>query len=139
MKRWPGMSAKRLNRFGDYVRATANQLGLRDWTFRISHTPLLYENPRGAEIECMYGKREAIVRLRSDFQNHSKDQQRQTLVHELVHCHFAASRRVTRQGGALWLLIGDSVGDMLRCQLNDAEEDAVDALACAIAEFLPLP
>lgn len=136
---WPGMSRKRFKKLGRWTRATADRLGLRDWMIVMEHVPLPVGEAHGAECFCRPGQKHATIKLRWDFPNWSPAEQRQTLIHELLHIHLYPVQHAVTQGSAAWRLLGDSAGDMLNNQIHWEVEHIVDRLACEIAPHYPLP
>lgn len=111
-----------------YLREIADLLWLRDWTIEIES-----DEPESSEaiaaIRPIWGRRRALIRFRDDFWNMDSEDQRQTIVHELIHCHFAESLHWARE--------------VMKARPHGAyllmHETSVDALADAIASLLPLP
>ncbi len=72
----------------DYVRSCADALGLRDWLIVVDRTPC--DDGSNAQSYLVYGRKLARLSFCRDFRDHKPEHQRQTVVHELIHCHFAA-------------------------------------------------
>lgn len=116
----------RRQRWLPYVRRIADMIAMRDWTVAISE-----EAPSGddsiASVNCCDGRKVATLRFSNGFFFDTRAEQRQTVLHELIHCHFApfyeTAKRKTR---------GDATIHMLM-------EYAVDGLADGFAPLLPLP
>ena len=128
------MTHRQRRSLAKYVSVTAAALGLRDWTLDFPDE----EPDEGhalASVECVYGRRLAIVRFRKDFPHTACDEQRQVVLHELIHVHFGHRRQSTAD--AL-----EGLGREGRQQALDAitlgDEYGTDALAEAIAGFFPL-
>ena len=109
-----------------YVRRLADILALKDWRIDV-----LDELPSGdgafASIYPIVGRKWANLRMSEEFLVAPKLDQRQTIAHELVHCHFAPLLRL--------LEARDQYDDAMRHAL----EYGVDGLADGIAPLLPLP
>ena len=128
------MTHRQRRSLAKYVSSLAVTLALRDWTLEFPD-----EEPDSgnaiASVECVYGRRLAIVRFRSDFVTQPCEEQRQVVLHELIHVQFAHRRQATQD--AL-----EGIGREARQQAIDAitlgDEYGTDALAEAIAEFFPL-
>jgi hypothetical protein len=101
-------------------------LWLRDWTFNVSDfSP---DDPNhGASVEPIYGRKFAKICLRNDFFEFSREHQRQTVTHELIHCHLAAYQHAV-----------ETLKDY-HPTMRESLEYGVDALADAIGPLLPLP
>lgn len=127
--------AKCKNPRGDwapYVRQVADQMGLRDWNFEVSHGPPCHDHDGRmsmAEIEPVYGRRYAVMWLSDFFLNSSRQEQRDTIVHELVHCHCAMAQQIAL----------DELKPSIQRQYMIGQEYAVDGLASVISRFMPLP
>jgi hypothetical protein len=121
------MTDPRKDSFGPYVRSLADLMGLRDWKVTIGDGGA--RDDSAASVWLQGGVKNARIHLSEEFLGYDADRQRQTLVHELVHAHFAAS------------------DGMLMDWLDDARykgyvrifEYAVDGIAEEWAKFLPLP
>lgn len=78
-----------------YIRDVADRLRLSEWTFTLSPTP----PDRDDSYACVLGtegRRHATIRVCADFRSLSPDAQRNTIVHELMHCHHDAATDVIR-------------------------------------------
>lgn len=114
--------------WGPYVRRIADLMCLRDWFIQ-----LIWEGPDepevAADIKCIPGRRLAYIRLGDSFlDDYTPDQQRHTVVHELVHAHLDQAQKVAEEAmGEQWAVF--------RLLL----EYGVDAIADGWAPCLPLP
>jgi hypothetical protein len=116
----------RKQRFSAYLRRLADALKLSDWRVEIDDRPP--DSGRAtAEVECVYGRRYAVVRLSERFLEQPPDEQRNSLVHELIHCHL-------NPAAAMAL---DEMGDGGAGHFRRMLEYAVDGLADAIAPHMP--
>ena len=119
----------------DYIRWVANNLMLRDWTFIITDEPP--SNPDAQATICItFGRKIAGIYLHWNWHNFEPEQQRQTIVHELLHCHFDVIQqsvdRATEMHQKDWMRI------LQDFHLREIEW-TVDAMADIIAPFLALP
>jgi hypothetical protein len=116
----------RRQRWAPYTRKLADILHLKDWRIDI-----LEELPGGSDAiaSCapVAGRKYAVLRLAECFLTDPPIEQRQTLTHELLHCHFAPTMRL--------LEATDSFGAAEKLSM----EYFVDGLADAIAPLLPMP
>lgn len=111
-----------------YVDTLANLMGLTGWTFTVR--PAAASEDAEAEIEVVYGRRRAVIHLSKDWDQMPVEDQREVLVHELLHAALAP----------LTQLVGELVsGDAEDAALALMEEWVVDGLAVAWARELPLP
>lgn len=114
----------------------ANLLHLNHWhlTVPIEARP---ESPDyAASCERIYGQNRAKIYLSDGFLADTPENQRVTYVHELLHCHF---RAIVEARDGLEDLLGKPANLVFVDRMRSAEEWAVDAIAGAIAPFLPLP
>ena len=123
------------DKLGKYLRATADLMGLRDW-----HLQLPEANPEsaqnGAECTVVYGQKRAIITYRDDWATWDVDQFRYLTVHELMHCHlWSLEQRICD----VQEMIGGSAFTVLERAYRENLEHAVDGVARAWAETLPLP
>lgn len=129
------MNDQQHRHFSRYVRDIADRMRLRDWTVTLSD-----EHPDDKEADAdarvTYGRRCLTLRLARDFAVESPEDQRHTVVHELIHAHlFPIDWTVNSIGNHLPL----AALDILKGALSDDIEVGVDALADVIAPFMPLP
>lgn len=116
-----------------WLRAAGDLLGLRDW--RITATAFVAQN--GAHASTFIRDRsDAIeVAVSREFPSRRPDEQRETLIHELLHPHF---HRVTQLASEL---IEHELGKRTEAVIDAAvafqEELAIERLAKAIAPFYP--
>ena len=127
---------KQRKRLGEYVRAIANELELRDWTITIAHDSP-DDSVYAATVECTYGRKSATIKFCENFlTSHSPEQQRATVCHELIHCHFKAIEWAYNN---LQSDLSPSLFRMGWQGINDQLEFGIDAMADAVAKHLPLP
>lgn len=127
------MLAKDLKALGVYVRTVADLLALRDWTFEIDKDPC--DDDATATCRPCEGRKVAVISFSADFRNRPADEQRQTVVHELVHCHHASASDIVRLDVVKHL--AQSTYDMLWGAFSRQMEYMVDGLADAIAPLMP--
>lgn len=75
--------------FQPYVRSLADSIGLKDWKIQISEAPPPNSDSAEASTWTAYGQRRAEIYLSDRFLGSSSEEQRDTVVHELLHLHFA--------------------------------------------------
>lgn len=128
------------DRLGTYVREVADLMGLRDWTFELPPyppEPTDHEGHRAlASTEVAYGRRVATICIADDWAEWRPSKLRSTVVHELLHCHFAVVQWQTdlieqHLSRAEWAIYANGA--------RTAMELHVDAVAMAWAETLPAP
>jgi hypothetical protein len=116
-----------------YIADLQGRMLLADWEVHLEHEPC---GPcAAASVRCVEGQKNAYIRLRDDFDDHARTEQRKTIVHELVHLHLVPMRHglgeiVNEQG---------AVGSVIVIAHRSHEEYAVDDLARIISPTMPLP
>lgn len=123
------------DRIGPYIRELADLMGLTDWTFGLSPDQPGNEN-HGAEINVVYGRKFAEIAFRHDWCHGRPKDFRSLCVHELLHCHVNHVRWPLNNVAEI---VGTAVYAPLYNGVTDAIEYAVDGIAMAWAETLPLP
>lgn len=118
-----------------YVRQVADTLALRDWTFRLERDQPCPDDA-GAQINCLDGRRHALLRINRDFRDEEPGEQRHQIVHEVIHCHFAAAHHTVELD--VKQALGEAAGSLLDRLFSRSVEYAVDGLAQAVAPTFPL-
>lgn len=130
----PGFTAEQRLALGRYVRWVGDKLGLRDWRFELQYAP-----PPIAEALAMvspvYGRKVASIWFCRDFAEHPIAEQRQIIVHELVHC--IVDNVYSPMENTLPKLLGTAAWAILWEATRERSEFMVDQLADAIAPFMP--
>jgi hypothetical protein len=128
------VTAKTYRSLTRYVAAIAEDFGLGDWEICV-----LDESPDSAtalaSCEAVFGRRMANLRFSHAFFHSPPEDQRNTVVHELLHAHLAATDQAVEDHVGL---LGSEARVIARNTYNTAREYAVDALAAAIADKYPL-
>lgn len=119
-----------------YVRDVADELGLRDWTFRIEFEASAAPDSI-AQIAPTFGQRDAVLMLSAEFAWASPSFQRATVCHELIHCLLAPITEAYQ--AALTEAGGERAAAIVEEAVTPAVEVATDTLALAVASKLPLP
>lgn len=118
-----------------YIRWVANEMLLADWTFDVK-----WESPSDpdalANCTPIFGRKRATLRFCDDFRNLVADEQRDTVVHELIHCHFAPAQCQVEKD--LERHLGVQADQLFFESFKRNVEYAVDGLAGAIAKHMPL-
>lgn len=118
-----------------YVRWVANEIGLRDWTFHMDWDRPA-EDGDAASVWWPEGQKHAKIRWNPRFREYGPDLQRRYVVHELVHCHFAAMQDTVEED--LQPHLARPTYDIYSQSFRRALEYGVDAVAEALAENMPL-
>jgi hypothetical protein len=117
-----------------YLRQLADLLGLRDWHITLSRAHSAHDVFAAVRVDRQ--KDEATVHLNDTWHGFTPEQQRQTLVHELLHCHTTRLHRVVTRLG--YLIDGPAM-EYVKQAHDEEEEIVVQRLARVIAPYLPLP
>lgn len=134
MARW-AVTKKDHQALSGYIRLIADEIGLRDWSFKLLDEPP--DNPDWlADVNCQQGRRFAFIRVRSDFRDSDLSDVRSTICHELVHCHLAPLQH--QCDNDLDGLLGRAAAEVFSGGYRRNLEYAVDAIAEALAPHLPL-
>lgn len=127
------MTTKQHRSLARYIARLAVEMGLRDWTFNYHTEPC--EDHALASVDTVYGRKIANVAVCADFDEQTPETQRNAVVHELIHVHFAYERQVVHD---LTEHLGNRRGSLAHDGYSLAHEYGVDGLADAIAQFYPL-
>lgn len=119
-----------------YFREVADRIGLRDWTIELNYEEETPVSSAHASVECVYGRRLCVVHFGPSFWTQSREEQRNTVVHELVHCHLDPMDAVVRD---METQLGSFVHSVLQDNHHRSVELAADAIATAVAWAFPLP
>jgi hypothetical protein len=111
-----------------YFERLAARMRLAHWDLEISDEPPRNEDAY-ATVRCCYGRTLATIWLGDGFLRASPEEQRYVCVHELVHCYFAHADE----------LAGGEMAGRVEEAWNLAMEYGVDAVAKALAPFMPMP
>lgn len=130
------MTLRERKRMAVYLRSLANTIGLRDWTFNIQQDEPDTKEAYAA-ITCVYGRRIANVWFAHGFEHLDPVLKRHVILHELLHVHLwpitsLASETLEAAMGATAYAVYDEA-------LTERIEHAVDAIADAFADAIPVP
>lgn len=134
---WPGMTVKRFDKIGRYIRLIADDLGLKDWVFKLSHDPLT--DAVDANVTVVKHRRIAWIRLHQDWRQRTREEQRHLVVHELLHIHLWYIDHRFEWDGQIAAVLGRPITTVLEYELTRDIEQATDAIAYAVARHYPLP
>ena len=125
----------RRDQLQSYVDSLKPLLRLTDWVIDTNADATLGDLT-AAEIHFANGRCGARVDFATDFWDRTPDEQRVIVVHELVHCHFRGTQDAMDT-------VADQLGNEGRtfaCAMHQrAVEHGTDAVALALAPFVPLP
>lgn len=117
-----------------YVAGLAEAMGLRDWQVEAQRADV--GDHAVAHAEITYGRKVLTVSLGPRFFEETPAEQRATAAHELLHAHMdgpatAVCDIETQLGTLQWEMLNETFRRRL--------EEATDAIACAVAPYLPMP
>lgn len=122
----------------EYISWLRNQLGLRDWEII-----MVYEIPDEegdcnaiASIHPTDGRRRATLRLARDFRELDAEQQRNALIHELIHLHHRDATDIIRL--TLPEALGGVAHHVLWENFRQQIELMVDNISVAVADRYPV-
>ena len=120
----------------EYTEELASQMGLADWTIEIRFDPT--DTDTYAEIECVYGQRLARIGVNRNWFTYTREMQRDTLVHELVHALIAP---LSQMAYDMVDALTDNEGAQAaaKAALAGSEEWVVDPISIAWAPHMALP
>ena len=117
-----------------YLIGLASQMGLQGWLVRLMPDPC--DPARAMEVDVVYARRIANVRVHENWEDFRREEIRINCVHELIHCHIAP---MTWAVNNLEPIVGGPVFQLFDKGFEDQMEVAVDNMATAWAELMPLP
>lgn len=109
-------------------------MALRDWTIDLQRQPC--DDDCNAQASLVYGRKIVRIRVSRDFRGFDLERVRQTVVHELVHCHFAAADMQVEHD--LPDHLGKQAAELFFDSFRRNMEYGVDAMAAALAPHMPL-
>lgn len=124
------------DRLSAYLRTIADLCGLRDWVFEVFVLPGRDLAEHAGTCAVFYGRQRARIEIAEDWPHWTPRGLRQTVVHELIHCHI---QQITTVFDHVRSQLADQVSTMSEMTYRVAMEHAVDGIATAWAETLPLP
>lgn len=133
------MTPKQYRSLARYMAVIANEFGLRDWDVTLHAEEPGDGNDGGdalASVECVYGRRKAHIRVASAFDEVTPEEQRNAVLHELIHIHTEPMRALLRT--TLPKIMGLPAFETFWPAFTQADEHATDAIAAAIGDKYPL-
>jgi hypothetical protein len=118
---------KRIKALYPYVREIADKMGLKDWGVTLGDD--YPEEGANASASFSGGRKYVVIRFKKKFYKESLEDLRETVCHELIHCHFAF----------LDMPLENSLGPVAKAFAIEALEYGIDALCEVVALAMPLP
>lgn len=129
------LDVKTSKRLQLYIRACANQLGLRDWTIVLNRELLQSGDSRAATCRRERYQKRVTLSFRPDFLQLDADTIRDTVIHELLHPHFDDVLDYVQHD------MRDQLDEPRRMLMLDSMrrfiENGIDAVSCEIARHFP--
>jgi len=122
------------HQLADYVRAVGYDMNLSGWTIRVKREPA--QPNAGADVMVYRARWIAELRVADRFFSESHAEQRELIVHELLHVHLD---RMDTAYNCVEELIGTPAFTVLSSAYRTAEELSIDALTTILAPIMPLP
>lgn len=118
-----------------YVRTVADMIGLKDWQIIVDRDYLEADDTRAAICSPVYGRKLGHIQFNRNVRNDRLDEIRNTVVHELIHCHLS---QVQSQVECDLDKILPAKADVLfyRSFCRNVEF-AVDGLAAGFCDYVP--
>jgi hypothetical protein len=128
---------RQINALVAYVRRVRNWMALQHWEISIiDRAPS--DNTARAQLETTEGRYLAGLWVSDSFFDSPAEEQRQTVVHELLHVAGREQNDVIRAGG-LSTVLGQTAYGLVWENYKAAHERLVDQLASVLAPHAPLP
>lgn len=130
---------------GNYVRHMADLMGLCAWHIDLATPEYVFIDNHAsqpgvsgmASCQVGHGSQRARIEIHADWSAWTPEQLRETVVHELLHCHTAKMLWAFQNVNTI---LGDgAIFSSLENAFDDAHEMTVDAIARVWCEELPLP
>jgi hypothetical protein len=119
----------------DAVRRYADLLGLKDWRIEVMREHPKEDSDLG-ECRVIYGRRMAQILFCQSFFEVNPEEQRSTIIHELLHCHFDSP---FQEAAKLQDHVNPAVWHVFHASYHERTELVVDTIAEAIGRLMPLP
>jgi hypothetical protein len=136
VKHVTGLTASQQESFESYVAATAEALGLHGWELIIKWDEPASDDAN-AEVAVVEGRNAATIHPGLELDQMTKDEMARVVIHELLHCHLAASKYMMM--ASIKEHVSPSVLKSTEAQASLMEEYVVDRLSSALADWLPGP
>ena len=117
-----------------YISEAQQTLNLGQWKIELEDSPC--EDDALAEIEVSENLWQARIRVAYSFFKEKPEEQRDTIVHELIHVHTAG---IERSRDRMEKILGELAWPVFQASMENEVERAVDALAKIVAPTLPIP
>lgn len=133
------MTTRQYRSLAKYAGTIARELGLGHLDLTLDSSPSGHANDgseSAASFEGTYGRHRGVIRVNPNFDHYTPEEQRVTIIHELLHAHTEAMRELVRN--ALPPALGQAAFDVFMAAFTQADERFTDALSTGIANKFPL-
>lgn len=117
-----------------YLLEAQQIMNLGQWKIELSDTPC--DEDSLADIEVSDNLWQAKMRVARSFFKEKPEEQRDTVVHELIHVHTAG---IERARDRMEKTLGELAWPIFQASMENEIERTVDALAKIVAPTLPVP
>ena len=128
------MTRAQKNALERYISEAQQTLNLGQWKIELEDSPC--EDDALAEIEVSENLWQARIRVAHSFFKEKPEEQRDTIVHELIHVHTSG---IERSRDRMEKTLGELAWPVFQASMENEVERAVDALAKIVAPTLPIP
>lgn len=130
-----GWSSQRKQYVENYVKDLQKILRLRDWKISVDWRKFADEDDAYATNTPLGHTKRSVIHLSNMFLGLNSEDQAQTLIHELLHCHLFALDNLASD--TVEALGSKSAGKVFEVALEAAVECTTDTLADVLLPFVP--
>lgn len=117
-----------------YLQGLAERLALGGWRVTLSRDPCEPDDRADAKSFLRNAANATTVYLAANFADQPANEQRETLVHELIHAHFNRQDRVVDMYEDY---VPRIVWDTIHKQYRETQDVGIESLAWVIAPYMP--
>lgn len=129
------VSGEEVLTLSEWFERAKNTLGLGEWVVNVEWTDL--PEDVYARVHAAYARREATIKLGEEYLKATPESQRETLVHELLHLHFAPLDEYVAD--SIKTSMGPQAYVLFEAAFDLFEERAIDAIAVAVSNMGVIP
>ena len=122
-----------------YVQILRRKIGLSEWKIDLNDKPC--SSDALGECDIIYGQHRATISLNKNYKKEKAESLRNTVVHELLHCHMSP---ITESAGQVMEPFEDDIHGrkIVQATINAIEyqtERVIDLIAEVVSPIMPLP
>jgi hypothetical protein len=122
-----------------YVQILRRKMGLSEWKIDLNDKPC--SSDALGECDIIYGQHRATIALNKNYKKEKAESLRNTVVHELLHCHMSP---ITESAGQVMEPFEDDIHGrkIVQATINAIEyqtERVIDLIAEVVSPIMPLP